>query len=226
MRNMFQFSDSVSTTTNLAILDAQGFYGLGLRQVIQKFSGFEQSELSVFKSSKEFLESPLSVFRIVIVEAGFLEQESAHFIDQIRKENKQVIMMLLAEHDDETAVATASKHHFNAFLYKDCNSEELQFAFERLNQGEKYYNTEAMLKYMRGSSKKRLMPSNLESQLDETDIKMIHLIADEYTQVEMNKMLGLPTSTIMYLRRRLFARLGVSNTAGLIRKALQYGIIE
>lgn len=226
MRNMFQFSDSVSTATNIAILDPQGFYGLGLRQVIQKFSGFEQSELSVFKSSKEFLESPLSVFRVVIVEAGFLEHESAHFIDQIRKENKQVMMMLLAEHDDESAVATANKHHFNAFLYKDCSSDELQFAIERLNQGEKYYNTEAMLKFMRGSNKKKLMPSNLESLLDETDIKMIHLIADEYTQVEMNKMLGLPTSTIMYLRRRLFSRLGVSNTAGLIRKALQYGIIE
>lgn len=55
---------------------------------------------------------------------------------------------------------------------------------------------------------------------------MIRLIADEYTQLEMNEMLKLPTSTIMYLRRRLFAKMKVKNTAGLMRKAINYGLID
>jgi two-component system response regulator DegU len=75
-------------------------------------------------------------------------------------------------------------------------------------------------------SKKRSNTLQEQFNLDELDIKVIQLIADEYTQLEMNQILDLPTSTIMYLRRRLFIKMGVKNTAGMVKKALQNRIIQ
>jgi DNA-binding CsgD family transcriptional regulator len=74
--------------------------------------------------------------------------------------------------------------------------------------------------------KKKISQKPDDLLLDEADTQMIRLIADEYTQLEMNEMLRLPTSTIMYLRRRLFAKMKVKNTAGLMRKAINYGLID
>ncbi len=226
MRSMYQMPEQVSTSTNIAILDGQGIYGLGLRQVIQKIDGFENSDIVVFKSLVEFMDAPLSVFKVVIVDAEFKEIDSLQIIEQIHKLNKRAAIVLISDQKDENSFAKAMQLNLHAFLRKDCSASELQFALQRVTLGLKYFDSDELLQHFKNSPKKKINGKAEDIHLDETDLKMVKLIAEEYTQLEMNKILDLPTSTIMYLRRRLFAKMGVKNTAGFIRKAIHYGLID
>jgi DNA-binding NarL/FixJ family response regulator len=62
--------------------------------------------------------------------------------------------------------------------------------------------------------------------LSTRDIDIIKLIAKEYTNEEIADTLGLSKRTIDNQRTSLMSRINVRNTAGLIKFAFQYKLID
>jgi DNA-binding NarL/FixJ family response regulator len=223
---MSNSTKEISIPLNIAVLDHQGILGIGLKNIIRNFGGFENADISLFKSGADFAETDVHKFRIIILDSSFKSKEANTHLEKIVKGSKYTSILILSDESAEKGVQEALKINACGFLKKDCTEEELEFALIKLVKGSKYYDTESLLKYAKNLHKKKISQKPDDLLLDEADTQMIRLIADEYTQLEMNEMLRLPTSTIMYLRRRLFAKMKVKNTAGLMRKAINYGLID
>jgi DNA-binding NarL/FixJ family response regulator len=223
---MSNLSKEISIPISIAILDHQGIIGIGLKNIIRNFRGFENADISLFKLGTEFADTDMQKFRIIILDSSFKSKEASKHLEKIVKGSKYTSILVLSDDASEKGIQEALKMNANGFLKKDCSEEELEFALIKLVKGSKYYDTDSLLKYSKNLHKKKITLKPDDLHLDEADMQMIRLIADEYTQLEMNEMLKLPTSTIMYLRRRLFAKMKVKNTAGLMRKAINYGLID
>jgi DNA-binding NarL/FixJ family response regulator len=219
-------SKEISIPISIAILDHQGILGIGLKNIVRNFKGFENADINLFKSGSEFAETDMLKFRIIILDSSFKSKEAIKHLEKIVKGSKYTSILLLSDENAENGIQEALRINASGFLKKDCSEEELEFALIKMVKGSKYFDTESLLKYSKNVLKKKISLKPDDLHLDEADMQMIRLIADGYTQLEMNEMLKLPTSTIMYLRRRLFAKMKVKNTAGLIRKAINYGLID
>lgn len=57
------------------------------------------------------------------------------------------------------------------------------------------------------------------------EIEVLHLISDEYTINEIAKKLFISVETVKTHRRHLLRKMEVRNTAGLIRKSFESGIL-
>jgi DNA-binding NarL/FixJ family response regulator len=211
---------------HIAIVEGNGMYSLGMRQIIQQTEDFASSEVLIFKNLQEFLVSPGRVFSILILEPAALGSDQAYAAERILALNPGVAILLLMSKNDEPDLFKLLKPEILGVIPKDCDVYELRFALFRLVNGKSYVDSDWILQRHRVMVKKRGPAKPAPPDLDEKDIRMIRLIGEEYTQMEMQEIMELPSSTIMYLRRRVLAKLGVKNTAGLVRKAIQLGILD
>jgi len=62
--------------------------------------------------------------------------------------------------------------------------------------------------------------------ISKRETEVLKLIADEYTTKEIASELYISFQTVMSHRKNLLEKMKVKNTAGLIRKAFECGIME
>lgn len=61
--------------------------------------------------------------------------------------------------------------------------------------------------------------------LSPRETQLLHLVAAENTNIEIASQLYIAVSTVETHRRNILTKLGVKNTAGMIRKAFELGIL-
>jgi DNA-binding NarL/FixJ family response regulator len=154
------------------------------------------------------------------------DADPVHMFEQLNNETPDAKILLLVKEVDPDKISSFIDAGIKGIIKKDCEPDEVLHAIKMLISGKRYFDSDILYEYLKRAGQVKKVPMPEDLVLDQTDMQMIKLIADEYTQVEMNKILELPTSTIMYLRRRLFAKMNVKNTAGLMKKVVQYGLIE
>ena len=63
------------------------------------------------------------------------------------------------------------------------------------------------------------------SKVSPREHEVLELIAHEYTSKEIAHRLYISTHTVLSHRKNLYEKLGVKNTAGLIRSAFECGLL-
>ncbi len=62
-------------------------------------------------------------------------------------------------------------------------------------------------------------------KLSDRETQLLYLIANEYSSVEIAKLLFLSKNTVDSHKKNLFLKLNVSNSAGLIRRAYELRLL-
>ncbi|WP_316806566.1 helix-turn-helix transcriptional regulator [Pedobacter agri] len=62
--------------------------------------------------------------------------------------------------------------------------------------------------------------------MDDYEIRMIELIADGFTHIEISEKLNLKTSKVLNLRKNLISKTRTKNIASLVSFAYKYGILK
>ena len=64
------------------------------------------------------------------------------------------------------------------------------------------------------------------TQLSKREIEILHLISQEYTSKEIAAALSLSNHTILSHSRKIREKLGVKNTAGVVRAGFENGYLR
>ena len=72
---MAKSSKEISIPISIAVLDHQGILGIGLKNIIRNFRGFENADISLFKSGSDFAETDMQKYRIIILDSSFKSRE-------------------------------------------------------------------------------------------------------------------------------------------------------
>lgn len=109
----------------------------------------------------------------------------------------------------------------SGYLLKDCHKDTLQEAIRTVASGARFIDPG--LKLDLGGEQE--MSDGTLLMLTDREQQMLELIVFEHTNREIARKLHLGIKSIEVIRKDLYLKLGVTNVAGLVRKAIQMGWI-
>lgn len=136
-------------------------------------------------------------------------------------------VLLLSMHSDQGLVHQALQSGIKGYVLKSSVSEELLQAIRAISRGETYLNAEissiAVEQSLNPHPSRSLNP--LDS-LSPREKETLQLITEEYTSVEIAKMLSISEKTVEKHRANMMEKLNVHNIAGLVRLAIKHGLVN
>jgi DNA-binding NarL/FixJ family response regulator len=142
-------------------------------------------------------------------------------------------VVALTMHNEEGYISKILKAGAVGYLLKNAGKAELLNAINTVSEGRNYFGPEVaeviMSRYMKTTPTKKKGSSQFLVSLEDLtkrEIEVIKLIAEELTTTEISEKLFISPRTVDSHRRNLLQKIGVKNTAGLVKFALQNGIID
>lgn len=143
----------------------------------------------------------------------------------------EIKILALSMHNEEQYIVSMLKAGASGYVLKNTNEKELITAIEKVHMGEIFYSLEVanvmMSKYMNKTVKK--YSSNFKITVDDLtrrEKEIIKLISNENTNQEIAEKLQISARTVDTHRRNLLHKLGVKNTAGLVKFAVLNNLID
>lgn len=113
----------------------------------------------------------------------------------------------------------------NLYLLKNAEKSELLNAIHTIVNGENYFSEETQEKHILKSSKIEKQVSNL-TELSSREKEILILIAYEYNTAEIAEKTFISLNTVNTHRKNLLSKLNAKNTAGLVKYAVENGLVD
>jgi two-component system response regulator NreC len=147
---------------------------------------------------------------------------------ELRKIRPDTKILVLTQYDDKEYISRFLKAGVSGYLLKRAVGSELITAIRAVSRGEFYLFSSIASKVVAGylgQDKESAMEDPYE-RLTDREKQVLKLIAEGYTHKEMGDMLSISTKTVIAHQTNLTEKLGISSRAGLIKFAIQKGIIK
>ena len=146
---------------------------------------------------------------------------------RISREFPKVRVIMLSMHQNEEYFWQALKAGASGYLLKKAATVELEAAVKQVMAGETYLSREIATRLSKRMPLTQLSraKSPLES-LTERQREILQLIAEGETTKAIALLLKLSPKTVEYHRAELMSRLGIYDVPGLVRFAMQVGLIN
>jgi DNA-binding NarL/FixJ family response regulator len=139
---------------------------------------------------------------------------------QIRKRLPGAKLIFLTQHADPGYVAGALRAGAHGYVLKRCAAAELVDAIYHVLQGETYVTPE-MAKQL---PMVNLNTAKARGELTAREREVLQLVAEGKSAKEIAAILSISPKTVSFHKANLMEKLGVHNTAGLTRYAMQRGL--
>ena len=142
-----------------------------------------------------------------------------------KKKYNTMKVVMLTSFEETALVKTALRNGADGYLLKDASETEFLAAIESVLKNEQYIQKsmqDMMLKEAMGQKK----DTSYIPKLTRREKEILQLVVDEKTTQEMADELFLSVSTIETHRMNLISKLGVKNAAGLVKIALEKGLLK
>jgi DNA-binding NarL/FixJ family response regulator len=139
----------------------------------------------------------------------------------ITKQYRNIKIIALTNIDVVAQIKKILQQGVMGYLLKDASSETIINAIETVYGGEQYIQEQ--LRQLLLSS---LSASNSKQIVTRREKEILQLIVDEFTNQEIADKLFLSLRTVENHRNNLLQKLDVKNTAGLVKIAIQEGLVS
>ncbi len=142
------------------------------------------------------------------------------------KQYPRVRLLVLSMYSDEEHVVQALRAGATGYLVKDAIPTELELAVRAVARGQTYLSPVvaryALNRSIQGAEKASTPVDRLTPRLRE----VLQLVAEGHSTKEIARILKTSPKTVENHRGRLMKRLGIHDLAGLVRYAIQIGLID
>jgi len=163
---------------------------------------------------------------VAILDVSMPRLSGVEAVRRIRKQLPATRILALTVHDEEEYVVHMVRAGAAGYLIKDSAATELLQAVRTLHAGEGYFGPQAarvLAEHYRHSDRETVDPYGT---LTPRERVVFHLVIEGRTTKEVARELGISVKTADNHRSRLMAKLGVHNTAELVRYAARKGLLD
>ena len=142
-----------------------------------------------------------------------------------KKKYTAMKVVMLTSFEETALVKTALRNGADGYLLKDASETEFLTAVVNVLNGKQFIQPamqEILLKESLGQKK----DTSYIPKLTRREKEILQLIVDEKTTQEIADTLFLSVSTVETHRMNLISKLGVKNAAGLVKIALEKGLLK
>lgn len=164
---------------------------------------------------------------VVVLDLEMPAMDGFSVCDQLSNHYPDVRILIVSMHDGKAHIYTALEAGAHAFLSKNSNCEELEQAIYSIVDSGIYRNRK-MLEALQS----RMLDYNIISarkadiQLSAREVTILRFIAKEYTVRQIGEELTLSENTIRNHKVRIMRKLGVKNNSGLVKYAVENGLVQ
>lgn len=165
---------------------------------------------------------------ILLLDINLPDKSGLEVCKQLRKELPDVKILALSMFSDESYISAMLGMGAQGYLLKNTGKTELCTAIRALAAGKTYFSKEVTDVIMSGLMQSRSGAATAKEapKVSRRELEVLRHIMDEKTTPEIAKMLFLSEKTVESHRAALLAKLGARNTAGLVKIALQWKILD
>lgn len=171
---------------------------------------------------------------LVILDINMPLMNGIQAAEFIKEKYPKIKILVLSMYDEEAYVVKVLQVGVSGYILKNTEKKDLLEAIYKVMNGEQYFSSEITMKMVQKISKNaENTHANLSAnheisrdvQLTNREKEILKLIADGNTNKNIAFKLNISPRTVDTHRRNLLQKLGVKNTAGLVKYAIQIGLI-
>lgn len=209
----------------VAITDDHFLIINGIKDLLSTIDGvsFAGGYLSAEATREGLQNTPADV---LLLDINLPDGDGIHLCKELLKAHPDLKVVALTTYNQNVLVKNMMRSGAMGYLIKNTSKEELREAIFAANAGEQYVQAdvkEALLRDALGSSRQR---TTFRPTLTRRESEVLKLISEEMTSQEIAEKLFISPKTVETHRLNLLQKLGVRNTAGLVKEALHQGLLE
>lgn len=144
----------------------------------------------------------------------------------INEKYPDVKIIALTMYQEMNMVETMFKNGSKAYLMKSCSREELINAINGVMGGKEYLDEALRTDFASYLNKPPQKNSKTGTSVSKREKEVLQLISEEMTTSEIAKQLFISVTTVETHRKNMLKKLGVRNTAGLMRYAFENSLVD
>jgi DNA-binding NarL/FixJ family response regulator len=163
---------------------------------------------------------------VVIADLSMPRLGGLEVVRRLREALPQTKVLVLTMHGEHEYVLQAVRAGASGYLVKDSAASELLSALRSLHAGRGHFGPQAAKSLADQLQRPERPLEDPYGRLTEREREVFHLMAEGMTTKDIAQRLGISTKTAENHRGHVLDKLGVRNTAELVRYALRKGLIE
>lgn len=198
----------------------------GFRKIIDSQSDFEV--IATYSDPKEALvKIPILTPDIVISDIDMPEMNGLELIHQLHQKLSNSKFMVISMHMDQALIIKTKELGIAGFLPKNTEEFELIQCLNAVSIGRTYYSQKALdMAVIRRSEIKKSKFTKKTHGLSEREREVLTLIANGKSTKETAETLFIAVRTVETHRKNIMEKVGVNNVAGMVRIAVQDGLLD
>lgn len=165
---------------------------------------------------------------VLLLDINLPDQSGLEVCKKLRADLPELKILVLSMLSEESFISAMLGLGAQGYVLKNTGKAELCHAIRTLSSGKTYFSKEVTDVVMRGLMHHRAGATAPKEppKISRREREVLHLIMDERTTPEIATQLFLSEKTVESHRAALLAKLGARNTAGLVKAALQWKILD
>lgn len=165
---------------------------------------------------------------VILMDITMGEDNGILMTEEVKKSHADIKVLALSMHDDKNYIVKMLEVGASGYILKNAGKEEMLNAIHTVANGNTYFSSQVSSKLLehltnpQASQKKK--PEGVP--LTDREIEVLKLIANEHSNPEIAKELFISIRTVDTHRRNLLDKIGAKNTAGLVKYAIQKGLLD
>lgn len=164
---------------------------------------------------------------IVLMDINMPGMDGIEATKIISSKYAHVKVIVLSMHLSREFVAGLIEAGAHGYILKNTGKKELVEAIQAVAEGKSYYSnsvTEVIMDSFKNPARKISNPEL--AQLTDREKEVLKLIAKEYSTKQIAEELFISSNTVETHRKNIMSKINAKNMAGLVKYALQTGLIE
>lgn len=157
---------------------------------------------------------------VVLMDINMAGMSGLDAIEVFRERIPKARLLMLSMHDSREYISTAVMYGASGYLLKDLPPDELVKAIGIVANNGTYFSSGVNEVLLRSA------PSERGKTLTSREQSILLLVAAGKSNREVAETLDISVLTVETHRKNIKKKLGISSTAGLIRYALEQGLIQ
>ena len=159
---------------------------------------------------------------VIFLDIDLPDRSGLDLLHDLRTLAPEVPVLVVSGRLEEEFGERALKGGAMGFLQKASLMEEVLTAIRRVRSGKKYISADLASRLLENSLKPGHQTAH--DALSAREFEVLRMLGEGRTVSEIAAVLNLNVKTVSTYRTRVLEKLGLHNTAGIIRYALQHGL--
>ncbi|MBO6516591.1 MAG: response regulator transcription factor [Bacteroidia bacterium] len=164
---------------------------------------------------------------VVLLDINMPQMDGVEATKHLVDKHPHVKVLMLTMHDTRNHIEKLLKTGAHGYVLKNTGGEELEKAIRTVHGGQSFYSETVTKRIMEGlQQRKNVEREHGHVQLTQREQDVLKLIANEFTTAEIGEQLFISPHTVESHRKNLMSKLGVRNSIGLVKYAVQMGLVD